>query len=124
MTGMNPLRELEQYGQAVWLDYIRRNLLTSGELKRLIEEDGLTGVTSNPTIFDKAIAGSPDYDEALREMLLPAPSTKSTLSIESTTKTNPDGILISPVAMFERLEVEDIRAAADLLRTVYDRTGG
>ena len=56
----NPLKDLLKYGQSVWLDYIRRNLLTSGELKRLIEEDGLRGMTSNPAIFEKAIAGSTD----------------------------------------------------------------
>ncbi len=57
---MNPLREVEKQGQAIWLDYIRRNLLTSGELRWLVDEDGLSGVTSNPTIFEKAIAGSTD----------------------------------------------------------------
>jgi transaldolase len=62
---MNPLKALERYGQSVWLDYIRRGLITSGELKRLIEEDGLKGVTSNPAIFEKAITGSTDYVEAL-----------------------------------------------------------
>ncbi|MHA2223511.1 MAG: transaldolase family protein, partial [Candidatus Thorarchaeota archaeon] len=59
---MNPLRELQKYGQSFWLDYIRRSLITSGELRRLVEEDGLRGVTSNPTIFQKAISGSSDYD--------------------------------------------------------------
>src|SRR5207245_11756436 len=57
----NPLKDLQQYGQSVWLDYIRRNLITSGELKRLIDEDGLRGITSNPSIFEKAITGSTDY---------------------------------------------------------------
>src|SRR5215813_4186494 len=56
----NPLQDLQKYGQSVWLDYIRRNLLTSGELKQLIEEDGLRGMTSNPAIFEKAIVGSTD----------------------------------------------------------------
>ena len=63
---MNPLKQLGEQGQAVWLDYIRRNLLSSGGLKRLVDEDGIRGVTSNPTIFEKAIAGSTDYDQALR----------------------------------------------------------
>ncbi len=58
---MNPLKELGKYGQAFWLDYIRRSLISSGELKQLIEEDGLRGVTSNPAIFEKAITGSTDY---------------------------------------------------------------
>ena len=60
---MNPLKELAEQGQSIWLDYIRRNLIRSGELKRLVDEDGLRGVTSNPTIFDKAISGSTDYDD-------------------------------------------------------------
>ena len=59
---MNPLNELLGQGQSVWLDYIRRNLIRSGELKRMVQEDGVRGVTSNPTIFEKAIAGSTDYD--------------------------------------------------------------
>ena len=66
---MNPLKELGEQGQSIWLDYIRRNLIRSGELKRMVEEDGIRGVTSNPTIFEKAIAGSTDYDDALAEML-------------------------------------------------------
>jgi len=64
----NPLKDLLKYGQSVWLDYIRRDLLTSGELKRLIEEDGLRGMTSNPSIFEKAITGSTDYADALVEL--------------------------------------------------------
>ena len=65
---INSLKELKKYGQSVWFDYIRRSLITSGELQRMIEEDGLTGVTSNPAIFEKAITGSTDYTEALREL--------------------------------------------------------
>ncbi len=65
MAMENPLRALQIFGQSVWLDYIRRSLITSGELQRLIDEDGLRGVTSNPSIFEKAIAGSSDYDDAL-----------------------------------------------------------
>ena len=60
-TDTNPLKALQEYGQSVWLDYIRRSLLTSGELRRLVEEDGLRGMTSNPAIFEKAITGSTDY---------------------------------------------------------------
>jgi len=66
---MNPLLDLTKRGQSVWLDYIRRSLLTDGGFKRLIEEDGLSGVTSNPTIFEKAIDGGSDYDGALRVLL-------------------------------------------------------
>ncbi len=61
----NPLRGLSKYGQSVWLDYIRRSLITSGELKRLVVEDGLRGVTSNPAIFEKAIVGSTDYEAVI-----------------------------------------------------------
>ena len=64
---MNPLKELLAQGQSVWLDYIRRDLIRNGELKRLVEEDRIRGVTSNPTIFEKANAGSTDYDDALRQ---------------------------------------------------------
>src|SRR5882724_5017337 len=64
----NPLQELSKYGQSAWLDYIRRSLITSGELKRMIEEDGLGGVTSNPAIFEKAITGSTDYSDTLQEL--------------------------------------------------------
>ena len=70
---MNPLKELEEKGQSIWLDFIRRNLLRSGELKRMVEEDGIRGVTSNPTIFEKAIAGSTDYDDELRALLADDP---------------------------------------------------
>jgi transaldolase/glucose-6-phosphate isomerase len=66
---MNPIRGLSKYGQSVWLDYIRRSLISSGELKRLIDDDGLGGVTSNPAIFEKAITGSTDYTDALIVLL-------------------------------------------------------
>ena len=65
---LNPLEALNEFGQSVWLDYIRRSLLTSGELQRLIDEDGLRGVTSNPAIFEKAIAGSTDYSDTVKEL--------------------------------------------------------
>jgi len=102
---MNPLKELAAQGQSVWLDYIRRNLVRSGELKRLVEEDGIRGVTSNPTIFEKAIAGSTDYDEALSAMLA----------------RDPDADLEK---LYEPLAIEDIQMAADVLRPVYDDTNG
>src|SRR5512142_1567687 len=102
---MNSLKELQQQGQSLWLDYIRRNLIRSGELERLVREDGIRGVTSNPTIFDKAIAGSTDYDEALRGLLAEEANAD-------------DGQL------YERLAIEDIQMAADVLRTVYDETAG
>ena len=101
----NPLKQLQEFGQSVWLDYIRRDLITSGELKRLIEEDGLRGVTSNPTIFDKAIEGSALYDDSLRRLLKENPRT-------------PAGVL------FEKVEVEEIRAATDVFQPVYEQTEG
>ena len=91
----NPLRALQVFGQSVWLDYIRRSLITSGELQRLIDEDGLRGVTSNPAIFEKAIAGSSDYAD-----ILEAPGAAS----------------MDATALYERLAIRDIQDAADLLR--------
>src|SRR5438094_2966986 len=89
-----PLRELQKFGQSVWLDYIRRNLITSGELKRLIEEDGLRGITSNPSIFEKAISGSTDYADFLEQ-----------LHFQN----------LSAGEIFERIAVRDIQNAADIL---------
>jgi transaldolase len=102
---MNPLKELSGQGQSIWLDYIRRNLIRTGELKRLVEEDGIRGVTSNPTIFEKAIDGSTDYDDALRGLLAQDPKSDAG-------------------NLYERLAIEDIQMAADVLRAVYDETGG
>lgn len=99
---MNPLQELAKYGQSVWLDYIRRNLLTSGELKRMVDEDGLGGVTSNPAIFEKAITGSTDYADAL-------------LGLQQRKD-------LDAMAIYETLAIKDIQDAADTLRPVYDRT--
>jgi len=102
---MNPLKALQDYGQSFWLDYIRRDLITTGELKRLVEEDGLRGMTSNPTIFQKAIGESTDYDDALH----------------ATLKTDPQ---INVQDLYEKLAIEDIQMAADILRPVYDDTDG
>ena len=98
----NPIRELQTFGQSVWLDYLRRSLFTSGEFRRLIDEDGLRGATSNPSIFAKAIAGSTDYLSALHDI-----------------EQRGD---MSPMALYEALAIRDIRDAADLLRPVYDST--
>src|SRR5208283_4927440 len=103
LMSSNPLRVLNSLGQSVWFDYIRRDELTSGHLKELIDVDGVSGVTSNPSIFEKAIAGSNDYDEAIRKLVEEGKDT--------------------PV-IFESLEVEDIRAAADLFRPIYVATEG
>ena len=97
----NPLFELYEAGTSVWLDYIRRSLMTSGELKRLIEEDAVVGMTSNPTIFEKAIGGSSDYDDALRSLV--------------------DAGIPDEEIMLS-LIVEDIQMAADVLKPVYDQT--
>jgi transaldolase len=102
---MNPLLDLEKHGQSVWLDYIRRSLLTDGDFKRLIDEDGLRGVTSNPAIFEKAIDGSSDYDDALRVLLAESPDTDVR-------------------GLYDALAIEDVRMAADLLHPAYDRSGG
>ncbi|HXM64109.1 MAG TPA: transaldolase [Terriglobales bacterium] len=95
----NPLKDLLKYGQSVWLDYIRRDLLTSGELKRLIEEDGLRGMTSNPSIFEKAIADSTLYSDILQ-------------SLRPRTDLDAKG-------RYEILAIRDIQDAADILRPVY-----
>jgi transaldolase / glucose-6-phosphate isomerase len=99
-TKTNPLKDLLKFGQSVWLDYIRRDLLTSGELKRLIEEDGLRGMTSNPAIFEKAIAGGTLYDDLLG-------------SLRSRNELDAKG-------RYEILAIRDIQDAADFLRPVYE----
>lgn len=102
---MNPLHQLQDHGQSIWLDYVRRKLITSGELRQLVEVDGLTGVTSNPTIFEKAIDESTDYDAELRTLLEADPRAAT-------------------AEIYEKLMVHDIQMAADVLRPVYDDTSG
>src|SRR5438128_2910498 len=102
MATSTALRELKKQGQSLWLDNIRRQLISSGELARLRDE-GLTGVTSNPTIFEKAVSGSTDYDEAMVQMVR--------------ARKKPDDMLWE-------LMVADVQAAADVFRPVYDRTKG
>ncbi len=99
----NPLCMVNEFGQSVWLDDLRRDLITSGELKRMIEEDCLRGLTSNPTIFQKAITTSSDYDQQIRALIDQGQST--------------DGI-------YEALVFQDIQGAADLFRPLYDATQG
>jgi transaldolase/glucose-6-phosphate isomerase len=101
-TSANPLERLHEAGQAIWLDFLSRRFIAEGGLKKLVEQDGLAGVTSNPSIFEKAIAGSTDYDPAL----------KATLSRGDR----------DVMALYEALAVEDIQNAADALRPVYDAT--
>jgi transaldolase/glucose-6-phosphate isomerase len=98
----NPLKALLGFGQSVWLDYIRRSLISTGELKRLIEEDGLRGVTSNPSIFEKAITGSTDYTQTLEEL-----EKRKDLDAK---------------AIFDILAVKDIQEATDTFKQVYEET--
>jgi transaldolase / glucose-6-phosphate isomerase len=98
----NPLKALLSYGQSMWLDYIRRDLITGGELPRLIAEDGLRGMTSNPSIFEKAIAESSLYDDILRSLAA-----------------KPD---LDTTSRYEQIAIRDIQDAADLLRPVYEES--
>jgi transaldolase/glucose-6-phosphate isomerase len=98
----NPLKELLGYGQAMWLDYIRRDLFTTGKLKTMIADDGLRGMTSNPAIFEKAIADSSLYDDVLHSLA----SQKG----------------LSATAKFEQIAIRDIQDAADTLRPVYEES--
>ncbi len=100
----NPLIEVQKFGQSIWYDNIRRGLLTSGELRNMVDNDGLLGVTSNPAIFEKALAGSADYDEALKKLV--------------------DKGVGGAKPLYEDLAVEDIQRAADVLRPVYETTEG
>jgi len=99
----NPLLALQEFGQSVWYDNIRRGLISSGELARLIAEDGLRGVTSNPTIFAKAIAGSDDYDVAIAR-----------LSLQK----------LEIAEIYEKLAMEDIQLVAELFRPIYVESEG
>ena len=96
----NPLKALLSHGQSMWLDYIRRDLLTSGKLKKMIEEDGLRGMTSNPSIFEKAIGDSSLYDDILKEMAA-----------------RPD---LDATSRYEHIAIRDIQDAADILKPVYE----
>src|SRR5437867_4998120 len=98
----NPLLDIQQYGQSIWYDNIQRSLITSGEFQRLVEHDGLMGVTSNPAIFEKAITGSTDYNEALQAL-----------------ERNHD---MDAKALYEHLAVGDIQMATDVMAPVYART--
>ncbi|HEX8119376.1 MAG TPA: transaldolase family protein, partial [Pyrinomonadaceae bacterium] len=99
----NRLVEIMKLGQSIWYDNIRRAMLTTGDLKKKVEEDDLRGVTSNPTIFEKAITGSSDYDEQLSRLVQAGKGVSEIL---------------------EDLVVEDIGNGADVLKPVYDKTGG
>jgi len=98
----HPLAKLAQLGQSVWLDFIRRSLISGGELRRLVEEDAIGGVTSNPAIFQKAIEGSDDYVSAIAELA--------------------KAKALSAKGIYEGLAIKDIQDTADVLRPVYGRT--
>ena len=103
-SSANPFNRLHDYGQAVWLDFLSRRFIAEGGLRKLVDQDGLSGITSNPSIFEKAIGHSDEYDDAISSMLAQCDR---------------------PVAeLYERLAVEDIRHAADVLRPVFDATSG
>ncbi len=101
---MNAIQQLDKFGQSIWFDNISRKLISSGKLKEMVGE-GLQGVTSNPTIFDKAIAGTSDYDDQIREL----------------TDAHPD---MATADILRELMISDIKTAADVLRPVYDHTNG
>src|SRR5205807_4751494 len=100
----NPLQGLHAHGQAVWLDFLSRSFIREGGLKKLVEQDRLTGVTSNPSIFEKAIGHGGDYDLSLKKA-----ETEGDLDV---------------MGLYERLAIEDIRHAADVLRPVYEAAQG
>src|SRR4051794_30446511 len=100
----NPLAALHEHGQAPWLDFLSRKFIADGSLKALVERDGVTGVTSNPSIFEKAIGGSDDYDASLKSVL--GRGDRDVMSL------------------YESLAVADIRNAADVLSPVYKATEG
>ena len=99
----SPIAELQALGQSVWLDNISRGMLNKGELKQLIDDDGLQGVTSNPTIFEKAIGHSPDYDDEIKAAVAKGDDAD---------------------AIYQTLTIADIQRALDLFRPLYDRTDG
>lgn len=99
----NPLRKLHTLGQSIWLDYIRRGMLDSGELAQMIEADGLAGMTSNPAIFEKAISGGHDYDAAIANQVRTGASARD---------------------LYDTLTRDDVGHAADLLRPVYEKSKG
>ncbi|HWV45360.1 MAG TPA: transaldolase family protein, partial [Nitrospira sp.] len=99
----NRLKKLGTFGQSIWLDYIRRDLIAGGQLRRLIDEDGLRGMTSNPSIFEKAIVESHEYDDDIRAMALEGKEV---------------------ITIYEALSQHDVQCAADEFRPLYDKTDG
>jgi len=99
--GVNPLKALLEYGQSPWMDYIRRDLLSSGGLKKMIQEDGLMGMTSNPTIFEKAITGSKDYADILE---------------------SPEAKKLDAKGVYEKIAIRDVQDATDIFKPVYQQS--
>src|ERR1700687_44920 len=99
----NPLARLIDFGQSFWLDNIRRGFTRSGELRRLIDADGLRGETSNPTIFEKAVAESPDYDDQIKALVTEGRSAAE---------------------MYDTITTDDVREACDTFRDLYDASSG
>src|SRR6266481_3716379 len=99
--GVNPLKALLEFGQSPWMDYIRRDLLTSGGLKKMIQEDGLMVMTSNPTIFEKAITGSKDYADILE---------------------SPEAKKLDAKGVYEKIAIRDVQDATDIFKPVYQQT--
>src|SRR5271168_5313368 len=97
-AGTNPLKALLDYGQSPWMDYIRRDLLTGGGLKKYIDDDGLRGMTSNPAIFEKAITGINVYANILN---------------------SPDAKKLDAKGLFERIAIRDVQDACDIFKNVY-----
>lgn len=102
-SNKNPLHQVRSFGQSIWMDYIRRSILASGEFKQMIADYDLRGVTSNPAIFEEAINGSTDYDTAIQELVRQGKSKEE---------------------IFRKISVEDIQSAADILRPIYAETNG
>jgi transaldolase/glucose-6-phosphate isomerase len=101
---MNSLQKLAAAGQSVWLDFIQRSLITSGELKRMVDQEGLRGVTSNPAIFEKAVTSGTEYDSFLNKL-------------------NQEQVL-KPVDLYEALAIRDVQDAADIFAETYHKTNG
>jgi transaldolase / glucose-6-phosphate isomerase len=99
--GVNPLKALLEFGQSPWMDYIRRDLLTSGGLQKMIQEDGLMGMTSNPTIFEKAITGSKDYADILE---------------------SPEAKKLDAKGVYEKIAIRDVQDATDIFKSVYQQS--
>src|SRR3981081_556855 len=99
--GVNPLKALLEFGQSPWMDYIRRDLLTSGGLKKRIQEDGLMGMTSNPTIFEKAISGSKDYADILE---------------------SPEAKKLDAKGVYEKIAIRDVPGASEIFKGRYHKT--